>query len=94
MDRPLNESTADKIRKYRADYNNHSSNTISFMLVIVNTSGLLHSELPLFCSFWISAGATYQWTLPLSPHGVLLTTQNQSGTHPCQDYIFTYQVKY
>jgi hypothetical protein len=35
MDKSLNEAGADKIRKYRADYNNNPSNTISFMPVIV-----------------------------------------------------------
>jgi hypothetical protein len=31
VDRSLNESAADKIRKYRADYNNNPPNPISFM---------------------------------------------------------------
>ena len=43
MDKSLNEAAADKIRKYRADYNNNP-NTISFMPVIASTSGRLHSE--------------------------------------------------
>ncbi len=34
----------DKIRKYRADYNNNPPNTISFMPAIASTSGRLHSE--------------------------------------------------
>ena len=41
-DRSLNEAAADKIRKYRADYNNN--NAISFMPAIASTSGRLHSE--------------------------------------------------
>jgi hypothetical protein len=32
-----------KIRKYRVDYNNNPPNSISFMSVIVSTSGRLHS---------------------------------------------------
>jgi hypothetical protein len=31
IDRPLNTAAADKIRDYRADYNNHPSNSISFI---------------------------------------------------------------
>ena len=43
MDKSLNESASDKIRKYRADYNNNP-NAISFMPAIASTSGRLHSE--------------------------------------------------
>ena len=43
-DRSLNESSVDKIRKYRADYNNRPPNAISFMFAIASTSGRLHSE--------------------------------------------------
>ncbi len=41
IDKSLNETVADKIRKYRADYNNNPPNAISF---IPATSGRLHSE--------------------------------------------------
>jgi hypothetical protein len=44
IDRSLNEAADDKIRKYRADYNNNPPNTVSFMPVIGSTSGRLHSE--------------------------------------------------
>jgi hypothetical protein len=44
LDQSLNDSSADKIRKYRADYNNNPPNTITFMTVITSTSGRLHSE--------------------------------------------------
>ena len=44
IDRSLNEAAADKIRKYRADYNNNPPNAISFMTAIPSTSGRLHSE--------------------------------------------------
>ena len=33
-DRSVNETTDDKIRKYRSDYNNRTSNGLSFMTVI------------------------------------------------------------
>jgi len=44
IDRSLNETVTEKIRKYRADYNNNPPNTISFMSAIARTSGRLHSE--------------------------------------------------
>ena len=44
IDRSLNETVSDKIRKYRADYNNNPPKTISFVTDIPSTSGRLHSE--------------------------------------------------
>jgi hypothetical protein len=44
LDQSLNDTTADKIRKYRADYNNNPPNIVSFMPAITSTSGRLHSE--------------------------------------------------
>ncbi len=44
MDVSLNEVVTDKIRKYRADYNNNPPSCVSFMSVIPSTSGRLHSE--------------------------------------------------
>jgi hypothetical protein len=44
LDKPQNEAAAEKIRKYRADYNQNPPNNISFMPAIVSTSGRLHSE--------------------------------------------------
>jgi hypothetical protein len=44
LDKPLNEAAADKIRKYRADYNNNPPNAISIIPAIASTSGRLHSE--------------------------------------------------
>jgi hypothetical protein len=37
-------SAADKIRKYRDDYNNNPPNAISIMPAMASTSGRLHSE--------------------------------------------------
>ena len=45
LDGSLKEAAADKIRQYRAEYNNRPSNSISFMPAIASTSGRLHSEL-------------------------------------------------
>jgi hypothetical protein len=44
LDQSLNDSTTDKIRKYRDDYNNNPSRPVSFMTAIGSTSGRLHSE--------------------------------------------------
>ena len=44
IDRSLNEAAADKIRKYRADYNNNPSNAVTFMPAIACTNERLHSE--------------------------------------------------
>jgi hypothetical protein len=44
LDQSLNDVPADKIRKYRADYNNRTPSAVSFMPAIASTSGRLHSE--------------------------------------------------
>ncbi len=44
VDRSLNESDTNKMRKYRSDYNNNPPNSISFIPSIPSTSGRLHSE--------------------------------------------------
>ena len=44
IDRSINEDTADKIRKYRADYNNNPPSAVSFMTDLPSTSGRLHRE--------------------------------------------------
>jgi hypothetical protein len=44
LDQSLNEAAADKIRKYRADYNNRPPSAVSFMPAIASTSDRLHSE--------------------------------------------------
>jgi hypothetical protein len=44
LDQLLNDTAADKVRKYRADYNNRPPSAVSFMPVIASTSDHLHSE--------------------------------------------------
>jgi hypothetical protein len=44
LDQSLNDAAADKIRKYRADYNNRSPSVVSFMPAIASTSVRLHGE--------------------------------------------------
>jgi hypothetical protein len=77
IDRSLNETAADKIRKYRTDYNNNPPNTVSFMSTIASTSGRLHSEFVrlLFLQAHRETDATKQWTFPLPPCDVLREPQ-------------------
>jgi hypothetical protein len=44
LDQSLNDAAADKIRKYRVDYNNRPPSAVSFMTPMVGTSDRLHSE--------------------------------------------------
>jgi hypothetical protein len=44
LDQSLNDVAADKIRKYRADYNNSPPIAVSFIPAIASTSGRLHGE--------------------------------------------------
>ncbi len=44
FDQSLNDVAADKVRKYRADYNNRPPSVVSFMPVIASTSDRLHIE--------------------------------------------------
>jgi hypothetical protein len=44
IDKSLNETVNDKIRKYRADYNNNPPNAVAFMPAIAGTNGRLHSD--------------------------------------------------
>ena len=60
LDRSLNEAATDKVRKYRADYNNNPPSVISFIPDIPNTSGRL---------------ANRSWNLPLPPHGFFFYAQ-------------------
>jgi hypothetical protein len=44
IDKSLNDPTTDKIRKYRSDYNNYPSVTVTFIPTVTSTSERLHSE--------------------------------------------------
>ena len=44
IDKSLNEDVNDKIRKYRADYNNNPPNAVAFMPAIAGTNGRLYSD--------------------------------------------------
>ena len=44
MDRSLNETSTDKIRKYRGDHNNNPPSCVSFMLLLVHRGGSLNRK--------------------------------------------------
>ncbi len=44
LDQSLNDTAADKIRRYHDDYSNNPPRGVDFMTDIVSTSGRLHSE--------------------------------------------------
>jgi hypothetical protein len=105
IDRSLNEATADKIRKYRADYNNNPPDAISFMTTIASTSDRLHSEFirllflqshretdRFFCSFRSSVSAIKLGVivLPLSPRRVLFDVEVKMRTYSCEGSCFAY----
>ena len=52
LDKSLNDAAADKMRKYRADYNNNNPpSALTFMPAIASTSGRIHSEFIHFYSY-------------------------------------------
>jgi hypothetical protein len=90
INRSLNETSDDKIRKYRADYNNSPPNNVSFMTAIPSTSGRLHSEFVrllflqahretdrFFCNFRSSTSVNRPLPVPLPPSGFLCPAQKQ-----------------
>jgi hypothetical protein len=101
IDRSLNEAAADKIRKYRADYNNNPPDAVSFfcLLLLVRLGGYivnsldcysyrLIGKLTAFLQLQELACATKQWTLPLPPRGVLCAAKSKSRLHPRQGCSF------
>jgi hypothetical protein len=93
LDQSLNDAAADKVRKYRADYNNRSPSAVSFMPAIASKSGRLHNEFVrrLFLQahretdcFFAASGVQFAQT---HPGGVNLnldgaTIASKSHTHP------------
>jgi hypothetical protein len=77
LDKPLNETTVDKIRKYFTDYNQDPPNTISFMPAIVSTSGRLHSEFVRILFLQVH-GETERF---FAASGVQLAQLNRGGFH-------------
>ncbi len=78
----FNDAAADKIRKYRADYNNRPPSAVSFLPAIASTSDRLHSEFVrilflqahretdrFFSSSGVHLAQTPRWPVHLSPRG-------------------------
>ncbi len=77
IDRSLNETVTDKIRKYWVDYNNNPPNTISFKPVILSTSGRLHSDFVIL--LFLHVHRETERFLPVS--GVQLSQSNSVQFH-------------
>ncbi len=95
----LKETGTDKIRDYRADYNNRPSNSISFMSVVVRTSDHLHCEFVriLFLSthrdtdcFFLFIWSCTKQTRTCSISSALLSYfySHRSHTHPSHSQKF------
>ena len=80
IDNPLNETAADKVRDYRADYNNCPSNSISFVPAVASTSCRLQCEL-----FWLLFLIAHRQTVCLRRSyrcRMGLLPGNRLGHHP------------
>ena len=88
IDRSLNETVTDKIRKNRADYNNNPPNVISFIPVITSTSGRLHSEF--VCLLFLQTHRQTDRFFP--PSGVHLP-QHDRGQFHFHHVSFSSQIK-
>ena len=88
LDKFLNDVSPNKIRKYRVDYNNNPPSDVTFMSVIVSTSGRLHGEFirilclqahretdRFFCSYRSSVSAIRSLIFPLPPLGFFFYAQ-------------------
>ncbi len=75
IDRLLNETVTDKIRKYTSDHYNNTPNVITFMTTITSTSGRLHSEFVrlLFLQTHRETDRFCSTSTTLRPYDVLLT---------------------
>ncbi len=86
VDRSLNEAVADKIRQYRADYNNRTSNAISFMPAIASTSGRREFVCLLFLQAHRETGRFF------AASGVQLAQSNRGQFH-YRRAVFSSQLK-
>jgi hypothetical protein len=84
----LNEVAADKIRKYRVDYNNNPPSSVAFMPTIASTSGRLHSEF--VCLLFLQAHRETDRFFAVS--GVQLE-QSTSGLYHYKRVVFSSQIR-
>ena len=90
-DRSLNEPSTDKIRKYRADYNNNPQRLSPLWLLLLVRLGGYTVNLWAFYFYKIigkllyifrsSSSVIHQWPVPLQTRGVLLVAQSQGRQH-------------
>jgi hypothetical protein len=88
VDKSINETVTDKIRKYHTDYNNNPPSEVSLMSVIASTSGRLHSEFVRL----LFLQAHRETDRFFATSGVQL--ESKSRQHPHQCCSFTYHTKY
>jgi hypothetical protein len=88
LDQSLDDAAADKVRKYRADYNMNPPNTVSCMPAIASTSGRLHSEFVRLL-FLQAHRETYRL---FAASGVLLA-QTDRGMFHYRRAVFSAQLK-
>jgi len=89
LDQSLNDAAADKIRKYRADYNNRPPSAVTFMPAISSTSGRLQSEF-VRLSFLQAHRETDRFFAAL---GVQLAQTNPGGQFHFRRAAFSQQLK-
>ena len=89
IDRSLNEAATDKIRKYRADYNNNPPRSVSFMPAIASTSGRIHSEFVRL----LFLQAHRETDRFFAASGVQLAQTNPSGQFHFRRAAFSQQLK-
>jgi hypothetical protein len=77
LDQSLNDAAADRIRKYRDDYNNRPPSAVSFMPAIASTSGRLHGEFVRLL-FLQAHRETDRFFAASAPHGFLTSAQGKS----------------
>jgi len=68
IDRSLNESVVDKIRKYHTDYNNNRPNVISLMSDITSTSGRIHWEFVCLPFLLVEFSSQFKSKITLTHH--------------------------
>ncbi len=83
IDRSLKETTADKIRKYRPDYNNNPPNTVSFIPDITSTSDPV--PLPPRGLVGLALGKETTLRINLNIDGTSITSRTH--THPSHSQI-------
>jgi hypothetical protein len=78
LDQSTNDTAADKVRKYRADYNMNPPNTVSIMTTITSTSGSFSVQVKSKVGLTLAKEAVLRITLNLDGAPII----SKSHTHP------------